>query len=297
VFVVEQAGTIREVRDGRKLAKPFLDIRRQVQAGGERGLLSMAFAPDYAKSRLYYVYYTGTDGDIHVVEFPTRRELIRIEHSTYPNHNGGQLQFGPDGRLYMGTGDGGGGGDPFRNAQNPKRLLGKILRFDATRRTPEVLAVGLRNPWRFSFDRANGDVTIADVGQNAYEEVDFVKAGTLRGRNFGWSAYEGLHKYHGGSVSNYAGPVIERSHDGDGYCSITGGYIVRDRSLGSLYGRYVYGDYCNTQLRWAKLAPGRATAGGTIGLRVPALTSFGEDARGRVYALSQSGPAYRLSAR
>jgi glucose/arabinose dehydrogenase len=294
LFVVEQAGTIREVRDGRKLAKPFLDIRNRVQSGGERGLLSMAFAPDYAKSKLYYVYFTGRDGDIHVVEFPTRRELIRIEHSTYGNHNGGQLQFGPDGRLYMGTGDGGGGGDPFRNAQNPQRLLGKILRFDAARRKVEVVAIGLRNPWRFSFDRRSGDVTIADVGQNQYEEVDFVPHGRLQGKNFGWSHYEGFHRYYGGT--RHTPPVIERSHGGDGYCSITGGYIVRDRSVRSLYGRYVYGDYCNPQLRWAKLRPGRATAGGTIGLRVPALTSFGEDARGRVYALSQNGPVYRLVA-
>jgi glucose/arabinose dehydrogenase len=293
VFVVEQAGTIREVRDGRKLAKPFLDIRSQVQAGGERGLLSMAFAPDYAKSKLFYVYYTGGDGDIHIQEFPSRRQLIRIEHSTYSNHNGGQLEFGPDGRLYAGTGDGGGGGDPFRNAQNPKRLLGKILRFNAARTKPEVFAIGLRNPWRFSFDRANGDVVIADVGQDKYEEVDFVKRGTLRGKNFGWSHFEGFHSYYGGA--RHTKPLIERSHEGDGYCSITGGYIVRDRSVKALYGRYVYGDYCNPQLRWAKLSAGRATGGGTIGLRVPALTSFGEDARGRVYALSQNGPVYRIT--
>ncbi|HEX6712806.1 MAG TPA: PQQ-dependent sugar dehydrogenase [Thermoleophilaceae bacterium] len=294
LFVVEQAGTIHEVRDGRKLSKPFLDIRSQVLAGGERGLLSMAFAPDYRKSGLYYVYYTGRDGDIHIEELPTRRELIRIEHSTYGNHNGGQLQFGPDGRLYAGTGDGGGGGDPFRNAQNPSRMLGKILRFDAARRNADVFAIGLRNPWRFSFDRANGDVTIADVGQDQYEEVDFVKGGTLDGKNFGWSNYEGFHRYYGGDV--HVKPVIERSHSGDGYCSITGGYIVRDRALKSLYGRYVYGDYCNPQLRWAKLRVGGATAGGRLGLRVSALSSFGEDARGRVYAVSQNGPVYRLAA-
>src|SRR4051794_7337741 len=295
VFVVEQQGTIREVRDGKKLANPFLDIRSQVQSGGERGLLSMAFAPDYAKSGLYYVYYTGGDGDIHIQEFPTRRELVRIEHSQQSNHNGGQLQFGPDKRLYAGTGDGGGGGDPYRNAQDSSKRLGKILRFDAARKTPEVFALGLRNPWRFSFDRATGDVTIADVGQDQYEEVDFVKSGTLRGKNFGWSKYEGFHSYYGGSVSNYVKPLIERAHS-DGYCSITGGYIVRDRSLKSLYGRYVYGDYCQPQLRWAKLTAARATSGGTLGLQVPALSSFGQDARGRVYAVSQNGPIYRLVA-
>ena len=295
LFVVEQAGTIREVRDGKKLAKPFLDIRSHVQSGGERGLLSMAFAPDYAKTKRYYVYYTGRDGDIHIQEFPTGRQLVRIEHSTYPNHNGGQLQFGPDGRLYAGTGDGGGGGDPFRNAQNPNKLLGKILRFDAARKHPSVFAIGLRNPWRFSFDRANGDVTIADVGQDKYEEIDFVKAGQLQGKNFGWSKFEGFHSYYGGSVANYVKPLIERSHQGDGYCSITGGYIVRDRSVPALYGRYVYGDYCNPQLRWAKLSAGRASAGGRLGLQVPALSSFGQDARGRVYAVSQNGPVYRIT--
>src|SRR4051794_5698391 len=187
LFVVEQAGTIRVVRDGRKLPTPFLDLHADVQSGGERGLLSMAFAPDYSKSGLFYVYYTGQDGDLHIQEFHragadradrgSRRELIRIEHSTYPNHNGGQLQFGPDGRLYAGTVDGGGGGDPFRNAQNPSRLLGKILRFDAARKTPEVWAIGLRNPWRFSFDRATGDTVIADVGEDQYEEVDFSRRG------------------------------------------------------------------------------------------------------------------------
>jgi glucose/arabinose dehydrogenase len=294
LFVVEQAGTIHEVKDGNTVAKPFLDIRSQVQSGGERGLLSMAFAPDYAKSGLYYVYFTGLDGDIHIQEFPTRRELVRIEHSTYSNHNGGQLQFGPDGRLYAGTGDGGGGGDPFRNAQNPARLLGKILRFDPARKTPAVFAIGLRNPWRFSFDRANGDVVIADVGQDKYEEVDFVKHGQLRGKNFGWSNYEGFHPYYGGP--RHVRPLIERAHS-QGYCSITGGYIVRDRSLKALYGRYVYGDYCQPQLRWARLRAGRATAGGTVGRSVPALSSFGEDARGRVYAVSQNGPVYRLAAR
>ena len=306
LFVVEQEGTIHVVRDGRKLAAPFLDLRSDVQAGGERGLLSMAFSPDYATSGLFYVYFTGGDGDIHIQEFRrasadranpgSRRELIRIEHSSEPNHNGGQLQFGPDGRLYAGTGDGGGGGDPFRNAQNPSRLLGKILRFDAARRTPEVFAIGLRNPWRFSFDRATGDVTIADVGQDEYEEIDFLGRGTLGGKNFGWPRYEGFHSYGGGTVSNYVKPVIERSHSRDGYCSITGGYIVRDRSLRALYGRYVYGDYCQPQLRWAKLGADGASSGGRLGLRVSALTSFGEDARGRVYALSQNGPVYRFVA-
>jgi glucose/arabinose dehydrogenase len=304
VFVVEQPGRIIEVRDGVKQDPAFLDITSSVKSGGEQGLLSMAFAPDYATSGRYYVYYTApragdSSGSVITVEefSPSEHHVVfTVDHPTNSNHNGGQLQFGPDGRLYMGVGDGGGGGDPFRNAQSPTRLLGKILRFDAARRRPAVLAIGLRNPWRFSFDRANGDVTIADVGQDKYEEVDFVKSGSLRGSNFGWSQFEGFHAYYGGSVSNYVKPVIETSHS-DGNCSISGGYIVRDRSLKALYGRYVYGDYCDPQLRWAKLRAGRASAGGTIGLRVPALTSFGQDARGRVYALSQNGPVYRLAPR
>ena len=304
LFVVEQAGTIRVLRDGRRRAAPFLDIRSDVSAGGERGLLSMAFAPDYSRSGLFYVYFTGRDGDIHIQEFrratadranrASRRELVRIEHSRHSNHNGGQLQFGPDGRLYAGTGDGGGGGDPFRSAQNPDSLLGKLLRFDAPRRRAEVYALGLRNPWRFSFDRRTGDLTVADVGQNAYEEVNFVRRGRGRGKNFGWSRYEGRHRYYGGSVRNYVPPVIERSHD-EGWCSITGGYVVRDRALGSLYGRYIYGDYCHPNLRWAKLRIGRATGGGRLGIRVPGLSSFGEDARGRLYAVSLNGPVYRFA--
>jgi glucose/arabinose dehydrogenase len=303
LFVVEQQGTIRVIRNGRRLARPFLDIRSDVSAGGERGLLSMAFDPNYARSGLFYVYFTGRDGDIHIQEFRrsssnvanrgTRRELVRIEHSQHSNHNGGQLQFGPDGRLYAGTGDGGGGGDPFRAAQNPRSLLGKLLRFDAARRRAEVYSSGLRNPWRFSFDRRTGDLTVADVGQNAYEEVNWVRRGRGRGKNFGWSRYEGRHRYYGGSVRNYVPPVIERSHD-EGWCSITGGYVVRDRGLRSLYGRYVYGDYCEPGLRWARFRFGRATSGGRVGIRVPGLSSFGEDARGRLYAVSLNGPVYRF---
>jgi hypothetical protein len=174
--------------------------------------------------------------------------------------------------------------------------VGKILRFDAARKKAEIFALGLRNPWRFSFDRANGDMTIADVGQDKYEEVDFVNWRDAAGRNYGWSRFEGRHVYHGGSTpANYVAPVIERSHS-EGWCSITGGYIVRDRSLTSLYGRYIYGDYCNPALRSAKLVPGRAIGDGPIELRVPALSSFGEDGSGRVYAVSLNGPVYRFSA-
>jgi glucose/arabinose dehydrogenase len=319
LFVVEQGGTIRVVHRGRKLARPYLDIRGRVQAGGERGLLSMAFAPNYRENRRFYVYYTDGGGDIRVVEFRGRRNRARKssartvlvqDHSTYPNHNGGQLQFGPDGFLYIGLGDGGGGGDPFESGQDLGSHLGKLLRIDPAGRPyrvprsnpfrgragarPAVYSYGLRNPWRFSFDRTTGDLVIADVGQNAYEEVDFVRRGRGRGANFGWNAFEGRHEYAGGSAPGHVPPVIEHSHDGDGFCSITGGYILRHRSYGSLRGTYVYGDLCEGVVRGARLAPGSATGRRRFSVQVPSLSTFGEDARGRVYAASLDGPVYRL---
>jgi glucose/arabinose dehydrogenase len=324
LFVVEQGGTIRVVRRGRKLARPYLNITGRVLAGGEQGLLSMAFAPNYAKSRRFYVYYTDDGGDIQVVEFRGRgnraressaRPILSVEHSEHGNHNGGQLQFGPDGFLYIGTGDGGGGGDPYEAGQDLGTHLGKILRINPLRGRPyriprsnpfrgrsgaraAVYSYGLRNPWRFSFDRKTGDLTIADVGQNAYEEVNFVRRGRGRGANFGWDAFEGNHEYEGGAAPGHIRPVIEHSHDDDGFCSITGGYVLRHRSYGGLRGMYVYGDLCEGVVRGARLGPGRA-AGRTrfSNARVSELSTFGQDARGRVYAASLSGPVYRLAPR
>ena len=325
LFVVEQPGTIRVMRSGRKLSRPFLDIRSDVEAGGEQGLLSMAFAPDYSTSRRFYVYFTGRDGDVRIQEFRTgsaasntadrgtRRELLRIEHSRFGNHNGGQLQFGPDGLLYAGTGDGGGGGDPFGSGQNVESLLGKILRIDPSRGSPyavpgdnpfagdrrgrgEVYSFGLRNPWRFSFDRVTGDLVIADVGQNEIEEVDFVRRGRGLGANFGWNRFEGTRRFARGSAPGHIGPVIQHSHDA-GFCSITGGYIVRDRGLPQLRGRYVYGDFCDGRLRSARLTPTSASSRRRLGPRVSDLSSFGEDGRGRVYATSLGGNVYRLASK
>ena len=334
LFVVEQAGRIRISRGGRTLATPFLDIRSLVAAGGERGLLSMAFPPDYATSRLLYVYYTARNGAITVAEYRTsanadvadantRRTVLSIAHSR-SNHNGGQLQFGPDSFLYVGTGDGGGGGDPDRNGQNLGALLGKILRLDpraaggAAYTVPpsnpfvgvpgargEIWSYGLRNPWRFSFDRETGDLTIGDVGQGSWEEIDFVAAGAGRGRgaNFGWSCFEGRHAYTPNSSeaacnpvrSPYVPPVWEYSHSRG--CSISGGYVVRDpTTIAALNGRYVYGDYCNKPLWSVLLRTPDAQGDRRVGLAVPSLTSFGEDACGRVYALSGDGPVYRLQA-
>jgi glucose/arabinose dehydrogenase len=320
LFVVEQEGTIRVVRRGRALRRPFLDIRGRVQAGGERGLLSMAFAPDYERSRRFYVYYTGNSGDIRVVEFRGRgdlarkksaRSVLRQDHSTYSNHNGGQLQFGPDGLLYIGTGDGGGGGDPFEAGQSLRTHLGKLLRIDPRGRPyrvprsnpfrdragarPAIYAYGLRNPWRFSFDRATGDLAIADVGQDAVEEVDFVRAGRGSGANFGWDAFEGTRRHEGGSAPGHVPPVIEHLQSA-GFCSITGGYVLRHSSYGDLRGLYVYSDFCDGTLRGARLAPGGATGRRTFG-SVSSPSSFGEDGRGRVYVASLSGPVYRLAPR
>ena len=324
LFVVERAGRIRVVAGGRR--RTFLDIRSQVTSSGqEQGLLSVAFPPDYARSGRFYVYFTDNAQDERVVEFkrasatradPGSARLVLRMADPEANHNGGLLLFGPDRHLYIGTGDGGGGGDqhgPRGNAQNLASPLGKILRIDPKASggrpytvprgnpfvnrggaRPEVYAYGLRNPWRFSFDRRTGDLVIADVGQNAVEEVDFVRRGRGRGANFGWRPFEGRSRYTPGeSAPGHVPPVITRTH-GAGWCSITGGVVVRDRALGGLRGRYLFGDFCKPRIYSAKLAPGRATSVRRTSLRVQSVSSFGEDARGRVYAVSLSGPVYRL---
>ena len=298
VFVVEQRGRIRIV--GR--SRPFLDISAQVRSGGEQGLLSMAFAPDYATSGRFYVYFTDRNGDQQVVEFrgagntadPASARQILLMPDSQSNHNGGQLQFGPDGRLYIGTGDGGGAGDVDNHAQNRNSLLGKLLRIDPVAGgAPEIYAYGLRNPWRFSFDRRTGDLTIADVGQGRWEEVNFVRRGKGKGANFGWRVWEGRSRYtRGEQAPGHVKPVITESHD-DGNCSITGGYVVRDPALKSWRGRYVYGDFCRSVIRTANLKAKKVRPRDSK-LRIASLSSFGEDARGRVYAASLSGPVYRF---
>jgi glucose/arabinose dehydrogenase len=320
LFVVEQAGRIRVVKDGHKLSAPFLDISSQVQSGGERGLLSMAFAPDYKSSGRFYIYFTDHGGDIHIQELKrasanraargSARNLLTIEHSEFGNHNGGQLQFGPDKRLYAGIGDGGSAGDPHNHGQSLDSRLGKLLRIDprhgkrysvkgnpfAGRRgaRKEIWAYGLRNPWRFSFDRATGDLVIGDVGQDSVEEIDFARRGAGRGANYGWNVFEGNRRYRSGSAPGAVRPRVTHTHQ-DGYCSITGGYVVRDRSLGSLYGRYLYGDLCHATLRSVKLGrSGGANGDRATKLTVRNLVSLGEDARGRVYTVSIDGSVSRV---
>jgi glucose/arabinose dehydrogenase len=328
-FVVEREGRIRVVQRGRTLSRPFLDISDRVSTGGESGLLSMAFARDYRSSRRFWIYYTDNQGFIQIDEFRagagtpnradpgSRRSVIRVPHFRF-NHKGGQLQVGPDGMLYAGFGDGGSGGDPDENAQNLGRFLGKVIRIDPnpgggysvpasnpfrgrSGARPEVFAYGLRNPYRFSFDRRRGHLTIGDVGQNEIEEIDFVpgRSGGRQprgGYNFGWDTFEGLSRYENGSAPGHVRPVIQHTHD-NGYCSITGGYVIRDRSLGRGWtGRYVYSDYCNGTIRLSHLRRPRASSRATR-LRVSSLASFGEDGRGRVYALSLNGPVYRIGRR
>jgi len=245
----------------------------------------------------------------------SRRQVLAMD-DPYPNHNGGLLLFGPDDLLYIGTGDGGSAGDPENRAQNLESLLGKILRIDPRRqgsspyRSPnsnpfvgrdgrnEIYAYGLRNPWRFSFDRRTGDIAIGDVGQDAVEEIDFARRGRARGRNFGWRPWEGRSRNFDEPAPGAVFPVITHTHNA-GWCSITGGYVVRDRALGGLYGRYVYGDYCQGVIRSAKLQLPRAKGDRPVhGLhRVSGLSSFGEDARGRVYVTSVEGPVFRIAAR
>jgi len=330
LFVVEQRGQIVVLKNGKRLGKPFLDLRGPVNDGGEQGLLSVAFPPDYARSKRFYVYYTAASGAITVDEFRrgsatralagSRRNVISVPHAENENHNGGQLQFLGN-LLFIGTGDGGSGGDPPNNAQNENVLLGKLLRIDPRPSAgrpysvpasnpfvgkpgrDEIYSYGLRNPFRFSFDTVTGGrprLAIGDVGQNRIEEIDYTTVGRANGANFGWDAFEGFAPYTednggtpdpGGTVK----PIFTYPHSRGGSCSVTGGYVVGDRSLRSLYRRYVYADFCEGELR--SLVPhlkGRASDDRKLGLRVPTPSSFGEDTRHRLYVTSLEGPVYRL---
>jgi glucose/arabinose dehydrogenase len=328
LFVVEQAGRIQLMVGTQKQATPFLDISSEVRPpGGEQGLLSMAFSPDYATSGKFYVYYTtrncdsGGGCDEHLSQFTrsasnpnvadpgSERVLISIPHPNFTNHNGGQLQFGPDGYLYISTGDGGNSNDsPQHNAQNTGSLLGKILRIDPANPAASVpgnipgtrvYAYGLRNPWRFSFDRLTGDMIIGDVGQSAREEIDFAHPGQNEGANYGWPCFEGSQQ--NSAASGYAectplpsetAPVFDYGHSGTPFTGlgIIGGYVVRDPSLPDLYGRYIYGDlYTSGTKGLRSITLPAAGDDQPLPLNVSGLSSFGEDAMGCVYAASQSG--------
>ena len=314
LYVVERCGRIVRVSADGGDAQTFLDVSGELTCEGtEQGLLSVAFHPNWDANGKLYAYFTDTEGDGRLVEYESTageprealpdsaRELLRVKDFA-PNHNGGQLQFGPDRMLYYGTGDGGGAGDPARTAQDLNSPLGKIGRLDPRGKKPsELVAVGLRNPWRFSFDSTDGDLWIGDVGQDSLEEIDAAPAADVDrgGLNFGWSAYEGSEPYNSDQDAPGAIPPVHEyaTHEG-GTCSVTGGYVVRDPSLPSLFGRYLYGDYCTGVLRsftaGDALERGKARDDRELGVEVPGLSSFGEDARGRVYAVSLDGPVYRL---
>jgi glucose/arabinose dehydrogenase len=326
LYVVEQTGRVMLVRDGEVEPDPFLDLSAEVSTGYEQGLLSIAFAPDYQRSGRLYVDFTDLDGDTRIQEFRrsqsdptvadpgTRRELLLVDQP-FPNHNGGLVIFGPDDELYIGLGDGGGGGDTMRNGQNLGTLLGKILRIDPRPSAgepyripasnpfvgdsgvrPEIYSYGLRNPWRFSFDRLTRALSIGDVGQDALEEIDLVGRGEGASANFGWSAFEGSERFNADQEApGHVPPVLEYPL-GEGACAVTGGYVVRDENLRSLYGRYLYADFCVGELRSFTARPGReASDDRALGIDVPMLSSFGEDDRGRIYVTSREGPVYRLA--
>jgi glucose/arabinose dehydrogenase len=331
LFVVEQGGKVIVLRDGRRLARPFLDISDLVSFEGERGLLSIAFPPDYKRSGRFYAYYTDKQGNIRIDEFQrrsqvraapgSRRNVIEIPHPVNANHNGGQMQFLGN-LLYFGTGDGGSGGDPPNNAQNKEVLLGKLLRIDPLPSggrpysipssnpfvgkpgRDEIYSYGLRNPFRFSFDTSHGAprIAIGDVGQNRFEELDYTTVAAAAGANFGWDAFEGFAPYReeNGDTPNPGGttkPIFAYPHSRDGSCAIVGGYVVQAPNLPSLRGRYVYADYCEGKLRALTPHLGRAGGDHTLGPSVENPTSFGEDDRGRLYVTSQEGPVFRLVSR
>jgi glucose/arabinose dehydrogenase len=329
LFVVEQPGSVRVAKGSHKLKRPFLNIRSLVDYdGAERGLLSIAFPPDYEASGRFYIDYTDKQGDINVVEYQRRsatranagsaRLVLQIDHRENSNHNGGQLQFLGN-LLYISTGDGGSGGDPPNNAQDTDSLLGKILRIDpvASGGQPytvpadnpfvgktgrdEIFAYGFRNPWRFSFDDGPGGpyIAIGDVGQDRFEEVDFQTVAAASGANFGWDALEGFGPYTGENngtpdPGGTTKPIHVYSTHAHGGCAIIGGVVVSDPTLGKLRGRYLYGDFCNGKVRSLVPSPSGARHDRAIGLHVPDLSAISEGSGHRVYVCSLDGPVYRL---
>lgn len=320
IYVAEKGGLVKALRGQTVGEMPVLNLSGQVSTGSEQGLLGLVFSPDGEK---LYVDYTDPDGDTRVAEYAfsagqadasTRRELLRV-NQPYANHNGGHLAFGPDGFLYIGLGDGGSAGDPQGNGQRLDTLLGKLLRIDprpdgntpyrvppgnpfASREgaRPEIWAYGLRNPWRFSFDRETGALWIGDVGQNAIEEIDAVEASAGGGQNYGWNRLEGTRPFGGTAPSGTVAPVHEYSHDG-GNCSVTGGYVYRGTRIPALRGAYVFADYCKGQLRALVAGPGgsglRSVA---LGPTLDAVASFGQDADGELFVLSLAAGLHRLEA-
>ena len=306
LYAVEQVGRIRFFVNG-KLGGTFLDLRDRVVSGGEQGLLSLAFHPAYARNHRFYVNYTDRSGNTRVVEFRSRngrgvkstaRQLLFVRQP-YANHNGGQLQFDSGGLLYVGMGDGGSAGDPGNRAQNMNQRLGKLLRVDPLKHGAQwqIVGLGLRNPWRFSFDRANGDLYIGDVGQGNWEEIDYrprAQISTLA--NYGWRVFEGRARYSNTALGpgQLVAPLDVYSHD-EGGCSVTGGYVYRGRAVAAASGRYFFGDYCSGIVWSLRVQDGRAVDVRREAFRVPSLTSFGEDAAGELYFATGNGRIFKLA--
>jgi len=322
LFIVEQIGRIRIVENGQLLATPFLDIVSKVSSGGERGLLSVAFHPQYRTNGFFYVYYTGSGGEIRIERYSVSsnanlanaasvKVLVTVPHLR-TNHNGGLAMFGPDGMLYLGLGDGGGGGDPDHNGQNQTTLLGKLLRINVDSGDPysipsgnpfagrsdarqEIWAMGLRNPWRYAFDKSIGRLYVADVGQDAVEEVNVVTA-TRAGVNYGWNVLEGSTCYNAPSCSKsgFEIPVLEYSH-ANGQCSVTGGFVYRGTAIPEIAGAYFYADYCAGWVKSFTYDNGAASNQKDWNLgNVGSITSFGEDSAGELYLTSANGRVYKF---
>ena len=305
VYIVLQDGKIVVLENGRVRAQPFLDIDSQVTSdSSEQGLLSVAFHPRYARNHLFYVDYTDNNGDTRVVEYRSDgqkavkrvRELLFVDQP-YPNHNGGQLAFGPDGRLYVGMGDGGAGGDPQNRAQNPASRLGKLLALNVSKRGAkwQTVGIGLRNPWRFSFDRGTGALYIGDVGQGSWEEIDYTPRRSAGLENYGWDVYEGRAAYEPKALGpgKLRQPVYVYDH-GSG-CSVTGGFVYRGAAVSAARGRYFFGDYCSGRVWSLKIVGGKARGVRSESFRVGSLSSFGEDVTGELYLTSLEGSVYRLA--
>jgi glucose/arabinose dehydrogenase len=304
IFVVDQSGIVRVLKNGKLTT--FIDLRSRVQAGGEQGLLSIAFHPKFATNHRFFVYYNAKGfGDVTVAEGRAsgdkgtyRRTLVTIRHRDAGNHNGGQLQFGPDGRLWFATGDGGGGGDQFGHAQDRHSLLGKMLRLDVDHAgtKPRIWGIGLRNPWRFSFDRKSGTIWIGDVGQGQWEEIDRVSKPSTRSlRNFGWSRYEGRQVFNAGrslTGGTLTMPLKVVPHPES--IAIVGGYVYRGTDVPALRGYYLYSDNGGPWIRGIRLRDGKRALQFVKRAGVPSgVTSFGEDARGNVYVVTYNG-IYRI---
>jgi glucose/arabinose dehydrogenase len=289
LYVAEKGGLVRVIRNGNVDPNPVVNLSGEISTGGEQGLLGITFHPSGA---YLYTYITDRSGDVRVFEFAMngggRREVLFVEHSSAANHNGGGLQFGGDGLLYASVGDGGGAGDPEGDAQNLNSRLGKILRVNVATGAVAVHDYGLRNPFRFSFDRATGAIWIGDVGQNTWEEVSVDPDGK-GGRNFGWNRMEGNHSYNGGSPpANHTPPVYEYSHSSGG-CIVTGGYVYRGSRMPGNVGMYVFNDVCIGDL-WAFQNGARRS----LGAKAQQIVSYGQDLAGELYAVSLNGPVYRI---